>query len=167
MIKVVRGNPTPEELAAALAVVQARAAATAAVSSGAPAVARAVVRPGPNRPAGPASAGPTGLGTDVLARLAPGGPAVRSHGVLAGPDPPVGPGLRRAAAQRPGPYASRRLSTRTQAPWRRPQQDRDHAVVRSREQAPKELRDAQDMMRRVWLVLALAMVVAMFVLGTR
>ncbi|MFE0704509.1 acyl-CoA carboxylase subunit epsilon [Streptomyces sp. NPDC058872] len=30
MIKVVRGNPTPEELAAALAVVQARAAATAA-----------------------------------------------------------------------------------------------------------------------------------------
>ncbi|MFG3371344.1 acyl-CoA carboxylase subunit epsilon, partial [Streptomyces sp. NPDC048156] len=27
MIKVVRGNPTPEELAAALAVVQARAAA--------------------------------------------------------------------------------------------------------------------------------------------
>ncbi|WP_338699896.1 acyl-CoA carboxylase subunit epsilon [Streptomyces sp. Q6] len=33
MIKVVRGNPTPEELAAALAVVQARAAAV----SGAPA----------------------------------------------------------------------------------------------------------------------------------
>ncbi|MBU7596687.1 acyl-CoA carboxylase subunit epsilon [Streptomyces sp. P38-E01] len=31
MIKVVRGNPTPEELAAALAVVQARAAAAAAV----------------------------------------------------------------------------------------------------------------------------------------
>ncbi len=30
MIKVVRGNPTPEELAAALAVVQARAAATPA-----------------------------------------------------------------------------------------------------------------------------------------
>ncbi|WP_318208873.1 MULTISPECIES: acyl-CoA carboxylase subunit epsilon [unclassified Streptomyces] len=39
MIKVVRGNPTPEELAAALAVVQARAAATAAASaeSGGPA----------------------------------------------------------------------------------------------------------------------------------
>ncbi|MEV7304611.1 acyl-CoA carboxylase epsilon subunit [Streptomyces microflavus] len=36
MIRVVRGNPTPEELAAALAVVQARAAASAAVSSGAP-----------------------------------------------------------------------------------------------------------------------------------
>ncbi|MFE5947936.1 acyl-CoA carboxylase epsilon subunit [Streptomyces sp. NPDC056480] len=34
MIKVVRGNPTPEELAAALAVVQARAAATAAASAG-------------------------------------------------------------------------------------------------------------------------------------
>ncbi|AJF66967.1 acyl-CoA carboxylase epsilon subunit [Streptomyces vietnamensis] len=33
MIKVVRGNPTPEELAAALAVVQARAAATAAASA--------------------------------------------------------------------------------------------------------------------------------------
>lgn len=30
MIKVIRGNPTPEELAAALTVVQARAAATAA-----------------------------------------------------------------------------------------------------------------------------------------
>ncbi|WP_175411824.1 acyl-CoA carboxylase epsilon subunit [Streptomyces sp. TRM64462] len=39
MIKVVRGNPTPEELAAALAVVRARAAATAAAgAAGAPAV---------------------------------------------------------------------------------------------------------------------------------
>lgn len=36
MIKVVRGNPTPEELAAALAVVRARAAATASAPSGAP-----------------------------------------------------------------------------------------------------------------------------------
>ncbi|MCW8218753.1 MULTISPECIES: acyl-CoA carboxylase epsilon subunit [Streptomyces] len=36
MIKVVRGNPTPEELAAALAVVRARAAAAAAVPSGPP-----------------------------------------------------------------------------------------------------------------------------------
>ncbi|MFF8842611.1 acyl-CoA carboxylase epsilon subunit [Streptomyces sp. NPDC015127] len=34
MIKVVRGNPTPEELAAALAVVQARAAATAQAAAG-------------------------------------------------------------------------------------------------------------------------------------
>ncbi|MEU8531009.1 MULTISPECIES: acyl-CoA carboxylase epsilon subunit [Streptomyces] len=34
MIKVVRGNPTPEELAAALAVVQARAAATASMADG-------------------------------------------------------------------------------------------------------------------------------------
>ncbi|MFD9431659.1 acyl-CoA carboxylase epsilon subunit [Streptomyces sp. NPDC060002] len=33
-IKVVRGNPTPEELAAALAVVRARAAAAAAAPSG-------------------------------------------------------------------------------------------------------------------------------------
>ncbi|ARZ68216.1 acyl-CoA carboxylase subunit epsilon [Streptomyces sp. HU2014] len=32
MIKVVRGNPTPEELAAALAVVQARAAARGAAA---------------------------------------------------------------------------------------------------------------------------------------
>ncbi|MFD0415478.1 acyl-CoA carboxylase epsilon subunit [Streptomyces alboflavus] len=38
MIKVVRGNPTPEELAAALAVVQARAAAAAHAPSGAPPV---------------------------------------------------------------------------------------------------------------------------------
>ncbi|MFD4634987.1 acyl-CoA carboxylase epsilon subunit [Streptomyces sp. NPDC058284] len=38
MIKVVRGNPTPEELAAALAVVQARAAALAGAQSGAPAL---------------------------------------------------------------------------------------------------------------------------------
>ncbi|GED85129.1 acyl-CoA carboxylase epsilon subunit [Streptomyces sp. NPDC056112] len=37
MIKVVRGNPTPEELAAALAVVRARAAAAATTPSGAPA----------------------------------------------------------------------------------------------------------------------------------
>ncbi|WP_328319300.1 acyl-CoA carboxylase subunit epsilon [Streptomyces sp. NBC_00388] len=36
MIKVVRGNPTPEELAAAVAVVQARAAAAASEPSGAP-----------------------------------------------------------------------------------------------------------------------------------
>jgi hypothetical protein len=35
-IKVVRGNPTPEELAAALAVVRARAVAAAAAPSGAP-----------------------------------------------------------------------------------------------------------------------------------
>ncbi|MGA5170621.1 MULTISPECIES: acyl-CoA carboxylase epsilon subunit [Streptomyces] len=33
MIKVLRGNPTPEELAAAVAVVQARAAATASAAS--------------------------------------------------------------------------------------------------------------------------------------
>jgi acyl-CoA carboxylase epsilon subunit len=33
MYKVVRGNPTPEELAAALAVVQARAAAAGAASA--------------------------------------------------------------------------------------------------------------------------------------
>jgi len=38
MIKVVKGNPTPEELAAALAVVQARAAAMANSSVGAPRV---------------------------------------------------------------------------------------------------------------------------------
>ncbi|MEZ3182403.1 acyl-CoA carboxylase subunit epsilon, partial [Streptomyces pimonensis] len=58
MIKVVRGNPTPEELAAALAVVRARAAAASVVPSGAPAprdawsdpsriAARHVPRPGP------------------------------------------------------------------------------------------------------------------------
>ncbi|MEV5309898.1 MULTISPECIES: acyl-CoA carboxylase epsilon subunit [unclassified Streptomyces] len=35
-IKVVRGNPTPEELAAALAVVRVRAAAAAAAPPGAP-----------------------------------------------------------------------------------------------------------------------------------
>ncbi|MCX4627946.1 acyl-CoA carboxylase epsilon subunit [Streptomyces sp. NBC_01443] len=39
MIKVVKGNPTPEELAAALAVVQARAAVLASAPSGAPRVA--------------------------------------------------------------------------------------------------------------------------------
>ncbi|MER5727767.1 acyl-CoA carboxylase epsilon subunit [Streptomyces sp. NPDC002138] len=38
VIKVVKGNPTPEELAAALAVVQARAAALAAAAPGAPVV---------------------------------------------------------------------------------------------------------------------------------
>ncbi|MFG2991565.1 acyl-CoA carboxylase epsilon subunit [Streptomyces sp. NPDC048257] len=39
VIKVVKGNPTPEELAAALAVVQARAAALAMAPPGAPPVA--------------------------------------------------------------------------------------------------------------------------------
>lgn len=34
MIKVIRGNPTPEELAAAVAVVRARAAAAAAAEPG-------------------------------------------------------------------------------------------------------------------------------------
>ncbi|MEV6654236.1 acyl-CoA carboxylase epsilon subunit [Streptomyces sp. NPDC051219] len=38
MIKVVKGNPTPEELAAALAVVQARAAVLAGSAVGAPEV---------------------------------------------------------------------------------------------------------------------------------
>ncbi|MGP3688117.1 acyl-CoA carboxylase epsilon subunit [Streptomyces sp. IBSNAI002] len=38
VIKVVKGNPTAEELAAALAVVQARAAALASVPPGAPPV---------------------------------------------------------------------------------------------------------------------------------
>jgi hypothetical protein len=58
-IKVVRGNPTPEELAAALAVVRARAAAAAASPSGAPGprdswadpsriAAHRVPRPGPS-----------------------------------------------------------------------------------------------------------------------
>ncbi|MFI1969044.1 hypothetical protein BLA24_26540 [Streptomyces cinnamoneus] len=58
MIKVVRGNPTPEELAAALAVVQARAAAGAAAAPPAQdraewasparlAAARRTPRPGP------------------------------------------------------------------------------------------------------------------------
>ncbi|MBJ6644146.1 acyl-CoA carboxylase epsilon subunit [Streptomyces griseoincarnatus] len=57
-IKVVRGNPTPEELAAALAVVRARAAAAAALPSDAPTIpdawsdpsriaARRVHQPGP------------------------------------------------------------------------------------------------------------------------
>ncbi|WP_156723257.1 acyl-CoA carboxylase subunit epsilon [Streptomyces apocyni] len=40
-IKVVRGNPTPEELAAALAVVRARAAAAASAEPGAPRIADA------------------------------------------------------------------------------------------------------------------------------
>ncbi|NGO74172.1 acyl-CoA carboxylase subunit epsilon [Streptomyces sp. YC504] len=44
MIKVVRGNPTPEELAAALAVVQARAAAGARPAPEQAAVANAWVR---------------------------------------------------------------------------------------------------------------------------
>ncbi len=39
VIKVVKGNPTPEELAAALAVVQARAAVLASAPSDAPRVA--------------------------------------------------------------------------------------------------------------------------------
>lgn len=59
-IKVVRGNPTPEELAAALAVVQIRAAALAAATSATPPrpraawsdpsriAARLLPRPGPS-----------------------------------------------------------------------------------------------------------------------
>mgnify|MGYP001169825075 CR=1 FL=1 len=61
MIRVVRGNPTPEELAAALAVVRARAAAVAAaVSAAAPSAPEAwsdparVARRRPPRP-GPGS----------------------------------------------------------------------------------------------------------------
>ncbi|MBT2467342.1 acyl-CoA carboxylase subunit epsilon [Streptomyces sp. ISL-66] len=46
VIKVIKGNPTPEELAAALAVVQARAAALASVPPGARRVADAWAAPG-------------------------------------------------------------------------------------------------------------------------
>ncbi|CAM5560778.1 hypothetical protein SAVIM338S_04636 [Streptomyces avidinii] len=46
VIKVVKGNPTPEELAAALAVVQARAAALASAPPGARRVADAWAAPG-------------------------------------------------------------------------------------------------------------------------
>lgn len=46
VIKVVKGNPTPEELAAALAVVQARAAVLASAPSGAPRPADAWAAPG-------------------------------------------------------------------------------------------------------------------------
>ncbi|MFF5144687.1 acyl-CoA carboxylase epsilon subunit [Streptomyces sp. NPDC013157] len=45
-IKVIRGNPTPEELAAALAVVRARAAALAAVPPGTPPATSAWSDPG-------------------------------------------------------------------------------------------------------------------------
>ncbi|MEU6731974.1 acyl-CoA carboxylase epsilon subunit [Streptomyces physcomitrii] len=45
MIKVVRGNPTPEELAAALAVVRARAAAADTAPDGGPAVPEAWADP--------------------------------------------------------------------------------------------------------------------------
>ncbi|MFD3549050.1 acyl-CoA carboxylase epsilon subunit [Streptomyces sp. NPDC058655] len=45
VIKVVKGNPTPEELAAALAVVRARAAALASAPSAAPRVADAWSEP--------------------------------------------------------------------------------------------------------------------------
>ena len=57
MIKVVRGNPTPEELAAALAVVQARAAAVADRPSGAPAAVRRVGGPRARGPRPAARAG--------------------------------------------------------------------------------------------------------------
>ena len=67
MIKVVRGNPTPEELAAALAVVQARAARC----GGAPGAAAAPAAwSAPARMAGTGCrAGGACLGADVLAGL--------------------------------------------------------------------------------------------------
>ncbi|QKW06606.1 acyl-CoA carboxylase subunit epsilon [Streptomyces sp. NA04227] len=45
MIKVVRGNPTPEELAAALAVVRARAAAASSLPGDGPALPEAWADP--------------------------------------------------------------------------------------------------------------------------
>lgn len=69
MIKVVRGNPTPEELAAALAVVRARAAAASAVSSGAPELPAQWSDPGAAGPARPSPAGTARLGAHVLARV--------------------------------------------------------------------------------------------------
>ena len=60
MIKVVRGNPTPEELAAALAVVQARAAAAATTPPGATSTRDAWADPARVAQARRPAPGPTG-----------------------------------------------------------------------------------------------------------
>ncbi|MEV0119298.1 hypothetical protein AB0H77_39620, partial [Streptomyces sp. NPDC050844] len=58
-----------------------------------------------------------------------------------------------------------RLSTRTQAPRRRRPQYRVMLWSDPENNPPKDMRDMQVKMRRAGLVLALAMVIAMFVLG--
>ena len=102
-----------------------------------------VVRPGPDRPAAAAAAGPAGLGADVLAGLS------RTHAVL------------RARAAR--------LSTRTQAPPA-PGRTQDRSMLWSdpENKPPKELRDAQDDAAPARACCSRsAMLVAMFVLGVR
>lgn len=68
-IKVVRGNPTPEELAAALAVVRARAAAVTAEPSGAQEARDSWSDPSRIAAHAAAAAGPGHLEPHVLAGL--------------------------------------------------------------------------------------------------
>ena len=140
-IKVVRGNPTPEELAAALAVVRARAAAASAMPPGAPGTPDAWADPARIAAHRPAAAGP-----DIL----------EPH-LLAGAEPePVGPRPWRRQVE----YAY------SGAPPRQAH-DRDMLWSDPENEPPKELRDAQQMLRRLRVLMALAMVLAMIVLGVR
>ncbi|EDX24993.1 hypothetical protein SSAG_04846 [Streptomyces sp. Mg1] len=58
-----------------------------------------------------------------------------------------------------------RLSTRTQAPRPPPGQDRGMLWSDPKDEPPQDMRDAQAMLRRLIVVLALAMLVVVYVLG--
>ena len=81
MFKVVRGNPTPEELAAALAVVQARAAAAAAVEPGTPRATSGPIRRRRFRRAPAAAPGAARVAHELSGRAEP---AAVTPGVMAG-----------------------------------------------------------------------------------
>ncbi len=162
MIKVVRGNPTPEELAAALAVVQARAAATAAASAEGGGLAVPEGWSDPPASHGRAAApGSAGLGAVVLARLKvvrarrTSGPEGRT------PCAGVRPSARVSGDTRPVEYPysgaaalpGRRIGGML---WSDPENE-----------PPKFMREMQTMLRRAGVLLALAMVVAMFAVGVR
>ena len=127
-IKVVRGNPTPEELAAALAVVRARAAAVASERS-ASRRRRASGRTRLVRSRAGAAARAQGLAHDVLAGLTPdpsreSALSARPHGPRAG-RPAPGPATEPPRAGLPvrNEYAYSGARTRARAAW-------THAVVR-------------------------------------
>jgi len=59
------------------------------------------------------------------------------------------------------------LSTRTQAPGESPPHAGDMLWSDPENEPPKELRDMQDKMRRLGLLMALAMILTMIVIGLR
>lgn len=82
-------------------------------------------------------------------------------------DPHLLAGLRGAGNRAQNWNTGRQLSTRTHAPPKKNMHAEHMLWSDPKNEPPKELRDLQEAFRRLGLFLALAMVVAMIVLGLR